>query len=41
MLDFPYISQKKKAENTKIYTKIYHLLATGQKVPGQCLFMCL
>ena len=29
---------KKKPENTKIYTKLYNLLATGQKPSGQCLF---
>ena len=33
-LDF---SQKKGGKH-KIYTKIYNLLATGQKASGQCLF---
>mmetsp|Transcript_65503 Transcript_65503/g.109056 ORF Transcript_65503/g.109056 Transcript_65503/m.109056 type:complete len:99 (-) Transcript_65503:53-349(-) len=30
---------KKKGGGTKSYTKIYNLLAIGQKALGQCLFM--
>ena len=37
MVDFFSFSQKK-VENTKIYAKIYNLLATGRKASGQCLF---
>ena len=35
---FLHFSEKEKLENTKIYTKIYHLVATGHKASGQCLF---
>ena len=38
MVEFFLDFSQKKVENTKIYTKIYNLLATGQKASGQCLF---
>ena len=30
---------REKPENTNMYTKIYNLLATGQKASGECLFV--
>ena len=38
MVEFFFGFLSKKAENTKIYTKMYNLLATGQKASGQWLF---
>ena len=34
MVEFFLHFSQKKVENTKIYTKIYNLLATGQKASG-------
>ena len=38
MVEFFLDFSQKKVVNTKIYTKIYNLLATGRKASGQYLF---
>ena len=38
MVEFLLDFSQKKMEKTKIYTRIYNLLAIGQKALGQCLF---
>ena len=39
MVEFFLHFSQEKVGNTKIYTKIYNLLAIGQKASGHCLFL--
>ena len=39
MVEFFFAFLTKKGGKHKIYTKIYNVLATGQKASDQCLFL--